>query len=312
MKMKSSNWCLLLILASIPFTPGCMCGSVVPPGKIVIILDASGETTIYREGVYRHYGRDRLYFVDQKMKSFEEKDMKILCADEINMDIDVKAVMSFDVSEKKMDFIKEKIPAVEVTEGDVTGMELQLEKFYEMAVRPIVRGTARNIISKLRTDDIRPKREDLEKELQDTVTKRIEELGYPLNVSAILLSNIDYPKSVIAQRESIKKAQLEDQRKAAEAEAVLAQTKREVLIEQEKAKVRMIKAQAQADENDILTKSLTPQFLMWRQLEVMEITAAKLAEGKSNTVFMMPYATMDRSLLNTGMMKNAVDSLKKK
>ena len=93
---------------------------------------------------------------------------------------------------------------------------------------------------------------------------------------------------------------------------MLAQTKREVSIEQEKAKVRMIKAQAQADENGILTKSLTPQFLMWRQLEVMETTAAKLAAGQSNTVFMMPYATMDRNLLNTSMTKNAIDSLRKK
>ena len=170
-KRRSSMWCFLLLVALSPFLPGCVCGSVVPPGKVVIILDSSGETTIYREGVYRAYGRDRLYFVDQKLKSFEEKGMKILCADNINMDVDVKAVLSFDVSEKTMDFIKEKIPAVKTEGSDVDGLELNLEQFYKMAVQPIVRGTTRNIISKLKTEDIRPKRQDIEKEIHATVRK---------------------------------------------------------------------------------------------------------------------------------------------
>lgn len=308
--MKRHHWMLLGMAALMPFLPGCMCGRVVPPGKVVIVLEPSGDTEIYTEGVYYSYGRDKLYFVDQKLKAFQEGDMKILCADDINMDVDIKAVLSFDVSDEKMEFIKKKVPAVKVEEGDIHGMELQLEQFYKMAVQSIVRGTARNIISKLKTDDIRPQREQLEKEIQASVKKRVEELGYPLNISAVLISNIDYPKSVTDQREAIKKAQLEDEKKAAEAEAMLAQAKREVAIEQEKAKVRMVKAQAQADENEILTKSLTPQFLMWRQLEVMEESAAKLAAGASNTIFMMPYATMDKSMLNTAIMKNAIDKKK--
>ena len=71
----------------------------------------------------------------------------------------------------------------------------------------------------------------------------------------------------------------------------------------------MVKAQAQAEENRILTESLTPEFLMWRQFEVMETTAQNLASGDSNTVFMMPYTTMGPDMLNTAVMKEAIDQV---
>lgn len=294
-----------LLLTAAIFCPGCGCGSVVPAGKTVIILDATGGSSIHEKGVYKSWGRDKLYFVDQKMKSFTEK-LEVLCADDINMKIDVKCILSFEVSKDSIEFIKRKVPSTPVEQGEVSGYELSLDEFYRMTVSDIVRGSARNLTSVLRTDDIRPNRKRLEAETQAMVIARIKELKYPLKVSAVLISNIDYPKSVQDMRERIKQAQLLDQQRAAEAEARLAEAKRQVAIEQELAKVRMIKAQAQADENRILSASLTPSFLMWRQFEVMELTAGELAKGASNTVFMMPYRTMNPDMLNTAVIRDSI------
>lgn len=271
---------------------GCV-GTVCPPGKTVIILHADGSSDIVDKGVYKYWGRDKLYFVDGRLKGFKEP-MKILCEDDINMDVDVKATMCFQVQKESIDFIKSKVKPKRIEQGDVAGFELSLDEFYMMVVSDIVRGTSRNIISKYMTDDIRPNREKIEADIDAGIRKRLSELKYPIHVSAILLSNIDYPQSVTDTRQRIKQAQLKDQEQAALAEARLAEAQRQVAIEQELAKVRMVKAQAQADENTILTTSLTPEFLMWRQFEVMELTAARLAEGQSNTVFMMPYATMNQ------------------
>ena len=293
--------CLLCILS------GCM-GDVVPPGKKVIILTPGGESRIIDKGVYKAWGRDRMYFVDQKLRSYTEN-LKILCADDINMDVDVKTVLSFDVSKESITFIKEKVPAVALPDG--SGDELSLDKFYEMAAKDIVRSSARNIISPHETDDIRPKRESLESALAKLVRERVSSLKYPLKISAVLISNIDYPDIIKEKRQKIKEAELMDQEKAALAEADLAQAQRQVAIETENAKVRMVRARAQADENQILTESLTPQFLMWRQLEVMESVAVDLAKGRSNTVFMMPYRTMSPDMLNTALIKTSIDGLRK-
>jgi regulator of protease activity HflC (stomatin/prohibitin superfamily) len=283
------------------------CGQLVPPGKVVIVLDPQGGSTIFTKGVYKTYGRDKAYFVDGKMKSFTEQ-MKILCKDDINMDVDVKAVLSFKVSEDSIEFIKTKVPTERVDTGDVTGYELSLEKFYDMTVKDIVRSSARNIVSQYITDDIRPNRETIEADLNENIRKRIAELKYPLDVSAILVSNIDYPDSVKEMRNKIKQVQLSEQEKAAIAQAALAEAKRNVAVEQERAKVKLVKAEAEAAENLILAKALTPQFLQWRQFEVMETIASELSKGTNNTVYMMPYETMTPAKMDAALIRDAVST----
>lgn len=299
---------ILIACFALMFT-GCM-GTVVPPGKKVIILHPSGDSTIVSDGVYKAWGRDRCYFVDQKLKTFTES-VQILCADDINMSVDIKAVLSFQVDKASIDFIKEKVPAVPTREGaELAGQELSLDKFYEMTVKDIVRASARTVISTFETDDIRPNRQQIEADLSKTVRERIKALKYPLNISAVLVSNIDYPQVVIDQRNAIKNAQLEDQKAAAFAEAALAEAQRRAGIETEEAKVRMIRAQAQADENTILAKSLTPAYLSWRQLEVMENVSTAMAKGQNNVVFIMPYKAINQATMNTAMMRESIDSLK--
>jgi len=300
--MKKAMAMLMGLCAVMMLVTGC--GQVVPPGKKVVILTPQGETKIHEQGVYKAWGRDRAYFVDGKLNSFKEE-MQILCKDDINMAVDLKSVLSFKVDKSSMDFIQKKVPTQPIKEGkgDIEGYELSLDKFYTMAVKDIVRSTARNIVSQYITDDIRPNREIIEAEIAGKVKNRIEELNYPLNVSAVLVSNIDYPESVKEMREKIKKVQLEEQEKEAKAKAALAEARRQVEVETENAKVRMVKAQAQASENQILTKALTPEFLMWRQYEVMEAMAKDLGDG---SVFIVPYQTMGSDLLNTTMLKDAL------
>lgn len=292
------NRLLILVITVCLFATGC--GTVVPPGKRVILIQPDGSTDIYDKGSYFAYGRTRVYFVDQQLSSFNEDDQRILCKDEVNMLVDVKAVLSFDVTESSLEFIQEKVKPVKNSDGN---LELSLDAFYRMALQPIVLGTARNVISAMETDDIRPNRQKIENDLTQIVRQRIKDLNYPINVSAILLSSIDYPDSVTGMRERIKKAELEDQEKAAKAEAILAQAQREVAIETEQAKSRLVRAQAQADENEILTKSLTPAFLMWRQFEVLEHLGKDLSTGESNTVYMLPYQTMSPDMMQTTMLR---------
>jgi regulator of protease activity HflC (stomatin/prohibitin superfamily) len=304
--MKRIHPIKLLVLAALTLT-FLGCGTVVPPGKKVIVLHASGESTSVDKGVYYCWGRDQAYFVDQKLKSFTEN-MQILCADDVNMDVDIKAVLSFEVDDASVEFIKQKVPATEI---DTETKELSLEQFYEMTVKDIVRSSGRTVISQMKTDDIRPNRTQIEADVSQMARARLTELKYPLNVSAILLSNIDYPDVVTKQREEIKNAQLEDQRQAALAEAAMAEAQRRAGIETEEAKVRMIKAQGQADENKILAESLTPEYLRWRQLEVMEHVSTEMAKGQNNVVFIMPYEAISQDTMNTAMMRESISGISK-
>lgn len=288
---------LFLLLLPLLFLFGC--GKVVPPGHTVILVKPSGETKLYENGVFKAWGRDRAYYVDNRLQAFEEDNMQILCQDEINMLVEVKALLSFRTNASDVPFIKSRI-------APANDGSLSLPDFYSKAIRPIVRSAARDVVSSYRTDDIRENRIKIASDIDSLVRAQLEEAGYPVHVQEIMISGIDYPKIVRDQREAIKNAQLEDQRRAALAEAQIAQAQREVSIEAERAKVRMIRAKAQADENAILTQSLTPEFLLWRQYEVLETTASALSTGSNNTVFMMPFSAVNPDTLNAALIGERV------
>lgn len=272
---------LLLVLMLIAVSG---CGKVVPPGVTVIILDAAGNSKIYKKGVYFAWGRDKVYFLDTKLRSFEEK-MKILCADDINMDVSVKWLGNFVVTPESIQVIKSKIPAVKTNRKDISGYELSLENFYNMAVKDIVNSFTRLVISKYRTDDIKLHREEIRKNIKALVIKRLVELHYPLETVDILITNIDYPQSVTDMRKRIKQAQLKDQENAALAKAAVAKAERDAQIAQKQGEAEVIRASMKAKANKLIAESLTPNIIMLKQFEALE----KLAKGPNNTVLIMPY-----------------------
>ena len=273
------------------------CGSVVPPGTVVIKLDAGGNTTIHREGVYKAYGRDRIYFIDTKLQSFTET-LHILCKDKVNLTVDVKWIGSFEVSQQEqVDVIKEKVPSEKVTEGDISGFRLSLEQFYKTALKDIIRATARQQISPYVTDIVPEKRTQIEATVRKMILGRLDKLNYPVATADILLSNIDFDEKVTETRKAIKAAQLEDEKRAALADAAVRQAVRDKDIARERGKALIEESKARAQANAIMTKSLTPEILALKQWEVLE----KMATGPNNEMIVIPFDALRTDMLGTTM-----------
>jgi len=296
---------MLLVLPMLIITAGC--GKVVPPGTTVMVLDAKGGATTYTKGSYFAYGRDKVYFIDTKLKSFS-KDMKILCVDEINMDVSSKWVGSFKVTDATIETIKSKVPSTKVSKGDVEGYELSLEQFYKLAVDDIVSSITRQEISRYKTDSIRDQREKIRDVIKKEVLKRLETLKYPLETSDILITNLDYPIEVTAMRKRIKTAELKDQENAAIAKAAVAKAERDAELAEKQGAAEVVRAQKKAEANKILTSSLTPEIIMLKQFEAME----RLASGPNNTVLIMPFAALNGGMPEAALTKQAIEDLKRK
>lgn len=267
------------------------CGKVVPPGMTVIVLSTDGTSEIHTQGLYKATGRDRAYFVDSRLASFTES-MDILCADDVNMSVDVKWIGSFQVTKDKIDIIKSKVPAKKVDRDDISGFELSLISFYKIAIKDIVRANTRSIVSAYRTDNIRVNRAKIEAQLKSRILKKLNSLNYPVTTSDIMISNLDYDKVITAQRTAIKKAELDDKLKAAEAKAKIAQYRRSKEIEMVKGAALIAAAQAKAKANRILSASLTKAILTLRQYEVLE----KMAQGTNNQLIVVPYQALGSTL----------------
>ena len=310
MKFNFKSLMILMIVLSICMiiTIGCR-SKVVPPGTTVIVLSAKGGVNIYHKGSYTAYGRDRVYFVDTKLKSFTET-MKILCKDKVNMTVDIKWIGSFDVSKENMKIIKEKVPATKVKTGeDITGFQLTLTKFYEIAIRDIVRSNSRMVVAPYVTDAIPDNRELIETDIKKRILNRLQKLGYPVKTSDILLANLDFDPEITKNRQAIKAAELSDQMKAALAKAAVAQAKRDEDIAREQGKADIVRAQVKAKTNQIVSKSITPEILAMKQWEVLE----KAAKGPNNEIFVIPYEALRTSdLTSTVMNKSSLNRLNRK
>jgi regulator of protease activity HflC (stomatin/prohibitin superfamily) len=271
---------LLLIMCALIFG----CGNVVPPGTTVIVLKPEGAPVIKYEGVYKAYGRDKVYFVDTKLKSYS-KDLKILCKDDINMDVSVKWLGSFKVTEESIDIIKSKVPAIRVNKGDIKGYQLSLDAFFAAAMEDILSSISRQVISPYVTDNIRDKREVVEGVIRQKFLSRLEELNYPVETTDVLVTNLDYPKEITDKRKRIKDAELQDLENAAIAHAKVAAAKRNAELAAEEGKAELVRAEADAAANRVRTTSLTTEILMVKQLELFE----KLANGPNNSTVVIPF-----------------------
>lgn len=281
------------------------CGKVVPPGATVILLEPSGKTTIKHEGAYKAWGRTRVYFVDTKLKSYA-KNLKILCADDINMDVSVKWVGSFKVSKTTIDTIKKKVPAVKVYRGDIEISELSLDRFFKTAMADILSSLTRGVISEYKTDNIREKREIIRLAIKQKFLKRMKELKYPVETADILITNLDYPGEITAMRGRIKQAELKDLENAALATAAVAKAKRDAELALERGKAQLVQAQADAAANKVRASSLTPEILAVKQLE----TLVTLAKGPNNTVVVIPFdAIRPGGIQNVLLNREAIDRL---
>jgi regulator of protease activity HflC (stomatin/prohibitin superfamily) len=251
------------------------------------------------------WGRDKVYFVDTKLKSYS-KSLKILCADDINMDVSVKWVGSFAVNKETIDVIKAKVPATRTKRNDISGYELSLDQFYKIAMDDIVSSITRSTISVYKTDNIREKREEIRNSIKSKVIARLKELKYPVETADVLITNLDYPPEITAMRKKIKNAELKDLENAAIAKAEVAKARRDAELAAEKGKAKLVQAEADAAANRVRAASLTPEIIMIKQIEMYE----KLAQGPNNTAIMIPFSALGSDITNTMMLRDSVEKLR--
>ncbi len=185
------------------------CGGVVSPDTTVVILSLNGECNIYKNDVYKKYGRDEVYFLDTKLKSYS-KNLKIPCAVDIDMKASVKWIGSFDVTNGTIDIIKLKVPARKSKRDDLVGLELILDKFYDIVISDIVPSITRIIIFVYKTDNIQKDREVIRNDIKLNILKRLKELNYPVTTADILITYLDYPAVMTKMGQWIKNTKLVD------------------------------------------------------------------------------------------------------
>jgi regulator of protease activity HflC (stomatin/prohibitin superfamily) len=172
------------------------------------------------------------------------------------------------------------------------------ENWEEKLVNPVVREVVRDVIGSYPAETIPTKRPEIATRIEEGIRKEItKQSGGAIQVVGVQLRNILLPREIqqkikevqIAKQEAERMKYVEEKAKREqEVKKIQAETLKieKVIKAQAEAQARLEKAEAEAKANELISKSITPQILRWRELDVQEKIAESLKENPNVKLFL--------------------------
>lgn len=258
---------LLGVLCAMFMTIGCT--REVPQGHRGMIMKPSGLTDeVLAPGRHVCFNRAVMLLVETKEETITES-MKILCADDLNFGFDLKVRTRLQPvkSGKGLRDILERKGAdmVLIDVGGGKAKVLKFEKLYNTYVKPVARSVARGAVSKFATTQVRNNRDAIEKTVFAKLIEATE--GTPLEIVTVTTSNFDYPDVITTAVENKRKKEIEIEEEKARQAMVLLQAENRLKLAQKMKIVRATEAQAEAAYIRVMGGALTKNFLALKSIE---------------------------------------------
>jgi regulator of protease activity HflC (stomatin/prohibitin superfamily) len=170
----------------------------------------------------------------------------------------------------------------------------------EKIVNPIVRDVVRNVVGRYKAELLPLKRNEIAAEIKLGIEKQINaKAGQPVELATVNLREIILPPKIVEQIERVQIAKQEADRVQLEVERAKQEAEKKAALAQGDADARKIRAQGQADAVKIeadasayanveIAKSLTPEILRLKQIEVQGKFNQALSVNKNAQIFLTP------------------------
>ena len=266
------------------------CSDPVPAGHIGRTWEPSGFTEeLLSPGYYSCWNRCKMYLMEVTDKDFSVP-MKVLCADSLNFEFSVNVLVAVDVNKPEM--VKDAFANLKPQEETKDGYSFTVEQLFETYVQPVVDQESRKVVSKYKTTEIVQKRIQVIEEVLAAVTKATQ--GSILTVKRVTVGNLDFPDVVTQAQETKAKRQVEIETAKAQARIEEAKAQAKLKLAEIQYKQELIEAAMVADANKVIAGSITPQYLAYKQLTVLQHAAL----GPNNWGF-VPYADVTNKPVDT-------------
>ncbi len=164
-------------------------------------------------------------------------------------------------------------------------------------VNPAIRDVVRDVIGEYPAENLPIKRQEIGIKIQEGIKKSIGGVSKGwVQVIGVQLRDIKLPPRIaqkieevqIAKQEAEKMKYIEEKaKKEQEVRKIKAETEKiEKIIKAEaEAQKRIKEAEGRAKANELISKSITPNVLKWKSLEIQEKMAEALRENPNATIF---------------------------
>ncbi len=130
--------------------------------------------------------------------------------------------------------------------------------YFSVLIHPLLGSAARKVVGQFSPEDVYSKqRREVEKEILEELRAKLE--GQPIFVDAVVIRTVRLPRSLMNAID----LKLQEQQRALMMTYVLQR-------EQQEAKRKQIEATGIANYQDIISKTLTPELLEWKEIDAMQ------------------------------------------
>jgi hypothetical protein len=212
--------------------------------------------------------------------AMSEKMQLFMPKDKLNMVFDLQATLS--LKEDSYDDMFARISPVEVN-GD---RWIPTKKIYDTYAQQIIRSEAREFLSQYTINDIASNLETVNQELSRRLSESINKRT-PFSVRYIGLANLQYPQIIVEAQENAAKRTEMIRQEEAQLELSKTSLQRQLQEQRMQRQIDVEKAEADAQVARIQADAITPKYLSYRGLDVLE----KMANSQ-NKVF-VPTSMLD-------------------
>jgi len=159
----------------------------------------------------------------------------------------------------------------------------------EKIINPVVRDIVRNVVGNYSAEDLPTKRNEIAVQIEQQIRKNIDGLpSKPVSLLSVQLREIVLPDKIKEQIEKVQIAKQETQRVTNEVERAKQEAEKAKAVAQGEAEAKMIEATATAQANSLVAKSLSPQLIQLKQIEVQGKFNEALKVNTNAQIFLTP------------------------
>lgn len=265
----------LAVLAALTFVG---CNADVPPGFLGQIRTVGGFTgEILQPGKHQCYGRDQMWLVEGRDRTFRVPLNVLLEKDQVNFGCDIQVTLTLKKDTKTV------VPLFNKVVPDAE-KKIPLQKVFDTYGKRILNSVPRQFIRQRTVEQILSSVTSLENEIESAVTTDLS--SSPLQVIGLSLTNFDFPDFITQAQEKAKQREIEIKEAEAQARIEIVQLENEKKKEALRYDVEMIEAKKISDANRLIGASLQgdagDRYLRWHEIKVY----GEAAKGPNNTILL--------------------------
>jgi regulator of protease activity HflC (stomatin/prohibitin superfamily) len=237
---------------------------------------------------------DKLVLLQAADAGFTETMTVFMPDDKLNLTVEVRGTMSVPTTKRAVDMLFDRLTAAETDDSDVSIIRANM--VYSTYGQPALRGIIRSEITKSTIAEVLKNREAIGQNIHVAIREKMEETNTPLVISRFELADVQPPPVIVKAQEAAAERDIAVQKAEANARVAMVEAERALEIAKKERLVEREKAAAIAEQNEIAAKSITPQLLEYRRLEVQERVMTALANSKNEGLIVVP---LDTSSINS-------------